>query len=100
MAAVSLNPDGHPLYTKMTPVSRLTRTAIAAWAAQTLAPSGHVTAAGVVCLGGVTDAGCDHQTILVGTRKPKHLPAFNWVNTLLVNLKTRFGGADHAFDME
>ena len=36
VAAVSLNPDGHPLYAKMTPVPGLARTAIAAWAAEML----------------------------------------------------------------
>lgn len=98
VAAVSLSPDGHPLYTKMTPVSGFTRTTIAAWAAQTLTPAGHVTSDGLACFAGVTDAGCGHQAIVVGARKPKDLPEFTWVNTLLGNLKTRFGGAYHAFD--
>ena len=98
VAAVSLSPDGHPLYAKMTPVSGFTRTAIAAWAAQTLTPGCHVTSDGLACFGGVTDAGCGHQAIVVGARKPKDLPEFTWVNTLLGNLKTSFGGAYHAFD--
>lgn len=98
VAAVSLNPDGHPLYTKMTPVPGFTRTAIAAWAAQTLAPGCHVTSDGLACFAGVTDAGCGHNAIIVGTRKPKDLPEFTWINTLLGNLKTSFGGAYHAFD--
>ena len=98
VAAVSLNPDGHPLYAKMTPVPGLTRTAIAAWAANMLTPGCHVTSDGLACFAGVTDAGCGHQVIVVGSRKPKDLPAFNWINTLLGNLKTSFGGAYHAFD--
>lgn len=98
VAAVSLNPDGHPLYTKMTPVPGFTRTAIAAWAAKVLTPGCQVTSDGLACFGGVTDAGCDHQAIIVGSRKPKDLPEFSWVNTLLGNLKTSLGGAYHAFD--
>ena len=98
VAAVSLNPDGHPLYTKMTPVPGFTRMAITAWAAEMLAPGCHVTSDGLACFAGVTDAGCGHQVIIVGTRKPKDLPAFRWVNTLLGNLKTSFGGAYHVFD--
>ena len=34
----------------------------------------------------------------MGGRKPKDLPEFSWVNTILGNLKTSFGGAYHAFD--
>ena len=98
VAAVSLNPDGHPLYTKMTPVPGFTRTAIAAWAAKALTPGCQVTSDGLACFGGVTDAGCGHNAIIVGARKPKDLPEFSWVNTLLGNLKTSLGGAYHAFD--
>lgn len=98
VAAVSLNPDGHPLYAKMTLVPGFTRTAIAAWAANMLTPGCHVTSDGLACFAGVTDAGCGHQAIVVGSRKPKDLPEFNWINTLLGNLKTSFGGAYHAFD--
>ncbi len=53
---------------------------------------------GLACFAGVTDAGCAHQVVIVGGRKPKDLPEFNWVNTVLGNLKTSFGGAYHAFD--
>ena len=46
----------------------------------------------------VTAAGCHHQPLVVGGRKPKDLPEFSWINTVLGNLKTSFGGAYHAFD--
>ncbi|RKT43984.1 ISXO2 transposase-like protein [Thiocapsa rosea] len=35
---------------------------------------------------------------VVGTRKPRDLPMFRWVNTVLGNLKTSFNGAYHSFD--
>jgi hypothetical protein len=57
-----------------------------------------VTSDGLACFTGVTDAGCLHNAIVVGTRKPKELPEFSWVNTVLGNLKTSFGGGHHAFD--
>lgn len=98
VAAVSLNPEGHPLYTKMAPVPGFTRKAIAHWAAADLTPGCHVTSDGLACFAGVTDAGCQHQAVIVGTRKPEDVPEFSWVNTVLGNLKTGFGGAYHAFD--
>lgn len=43
-------------------------------------------------------AGCSHQAIIIGRRKPNEVPEFGWVNTILGNLKTSFSGAYHAFD--
>ena len=98
VAAVSLNAEGHPLYTKMTPVPAFTGDALADWAKAALAPGCRVVSDGLACFTGVTAAGCQHQAIIVGLRKPKDLPEFRWVNTVLSNLKTSFSGAYHAFD--
>jgi len=98
VAAVSLDGDGHPLYVKMAPVPGFTRKAIANWAKADLSPGCVVVSDGLACFAGVTDADCQHWPITVGTRKPKDLPEFKWVNTILGNLKTSFGGAYHAFD--
>ena len=46
----------------------------------------------------VTAAGCHHQPLVVGGRNPKDFPEFSWINMVLGNLKTSFGGAYHAFD--
>ena len=98
VAAVSLNAEGHPLDTKMAPVPGFTLKAIANWATADLAPGCIVTSDGLACFAGVTEAGCQHQAVIVGTRKPEDVPEFSWVNTVLGNLKTSFGGAYHAFD--
>lgn len=98
IVAVSLNTEGNPMYAKMTPVPGFTSKAIADWAKAALSPGCLVVSDGLACFAGVTDAGCQHQPIVVGARKPKDLPEFNWVNTVLGNLKTSFGGAYHAFD--
>jgi hypothetical protein len=75
-----------------------TRTAIAAWAGANLTPTSTVVSDGLACFAGVTDIGCTHQPTVVGTRKPKDLPMFRWVNTVVGNLKTGFSGAYHSFD--
>jgi hypothetical protein len=36
----------------------------------------------------VSVAGYKHIPIIAGGRKPKELPEFNWVNTILGNVKT------------
>jgi len=100
VAAVSTDAEGHPIYAKMTPVPGFTRKAIAEWASDTLRPGCVVVSDGLACFAGVTDAGCQHNPIVVGGRKPRELPQFKWVNTVLVNLKTSFGGAYHALDFD
>jgi transposase-like protein len=98
VAAISLTPEGHPMRIKMAPVPGFTRKAIAAWATDNLRSDGVVMSDGLACFAGVTDAGCHHHAIIVGNRKPKDLPEFSWINTVLGNLKTSLGGAYPAFN--
>ena len=97
VAAVSLNEEGHPLRAKFTQLPGFTREAIADWASAALSPQSTVVSDGLACFAGVTDAGCTHQPTVVGGRKPKELPMFHWVNTVLGNVKTSLSGAYHAF---
>ena len=98
LAAVSLSADGHPLRTKLTPVPGFTLKAIAQWAKDHLAPGSTVFSDGLACLSAVTEAGCTHRPTVVAGRKPKDLPQFQWINTVLGNLKTSLSGSYHAFD--
>ncbi len=52
---------------------------------------------GLACFAGVIDAGCAHSYIVVGKRLPRNMPQFEWVNTILGNLKTLINGAHKAF---
>ncbi len=98
VAAISLSEQGRPLRIKLAPVPGFTRKAIVDWATESLHPRSIVTSDGLACFAGVSDAGCLHRPIIAGGRKPKDLPEFNWINTVLGNLKTSFGGAYHSFD--
>jgi hypothetical protein len=97
VAALSLDEEGHPLRVKLTPVSGFTNKAIADWAKTNLSPGCSVLSDGLGCFAAVIEAGCHHQAIIVGGRKPKDMPEFLWINTILGNLKTSLGGAYHAF---
>ena len=97
VAAVSLSARGHPLYVKMSPLPGFTLKAVASWARSNLEPGTNVLSDGLNCFPGVIDAGCAHSYIVVGQRKPRELPAFRWVNTVLGNLKTAISGAHKAF---
>ncbi|MFZ2991234.1 MAG: IS1595 family transposase [Ideonella sp.] len=97
VAAVSLNEEGHAMRVKMTPLPGFTLNAVADWARAHLRPGSNVLSDGLNCFAGVIDAGCAHSFIVVGKRKPRGLPAFLWVNTVLGNLKTAISGAHKAF---
>lgn len=98
VAAVSLSDEGHPLRVKLTPVSGFSLNAISQWARTNLAPGSTVRSDGLACFTAVTAAGCAHRPTVVGGRKPKDLPEFRWINTVLGNLKTSLTGSYHAFD--
>ncbi len=97
VAAVSLCEKGHPQHVKLTPVPGFTLKAIAAWAKEHLVPGSTVFSDGLPCFSAVAEAGCRHQPTVMAGRKPKDVPEFKWINTILGNLKTSLSGCYHAF---
>ena len=97
VAAVSLDDNMHPRFVKLTPVKGFTLNAIADWARACLKPGATVLSDGLPCFAAISAAGCTHHTTVVGDRKPRELPEFKWVNTVLGNLKTSLAGTHHAF---
>jgi hypothetical protein len=101
VAAVQTNTKGHPIYAVFSPVKTFNYEEIEKWAKQRLAPLSTVVTDGLACFNAVTKAGCSHQKEVVGKkRKSTDMECFNWVNTILGNLKTSFDGTYHAFDFE
>ena len=74
-----------------------TSEAISKWARCNLAPGTDVLSDGLGCFAAVSEAGWTHRVEIVGQRKPRELPQFKWVNTVLGNLKTMLSGAYKAF---
>lgn len=97
VAAVSVSDDGRPLRAKLSPVSGFTLKAVGQWASLNLAPGSTVLSDGLACFNAVAEAGCAHQPTVVAGRKPRELPEFQWINTVLGNLKTSLKGSYHAF---
>lgn len=97
VAAVSLNDKGYSLHAKMSALPGFTRKAVAERARCNLQSGTDVSSDGQACFAGVIDAGCAHSFIVVGPRKPREMPQFKWVDTVLGNLKTTINGACKAF---
>jgi hypothetical protein len=93
VAAVSMNEAGQPIRLKLDMVNGFTSEAIAKWAKASLLPKTIVTSDGLGCFAAVTEAGCIHRPRVVGALKPRDLPEFKWINTVLGNLKTMMSGA-------
>ena len=100
VAAVSLTEDDRPIRVRLTPVAGFTLKAISSWAKDHLAPTSTVFSDGLACFGAVTEAGCSHRPTVMAGRKPKEVPEFRWINTVLGNLKTSLSGCYHAFDFQ
>ena len=97
VAAVSVDDEGHPSYAKFIAITGFTSEAIQDWARDSLDPGCRVLTDGLGCFNGISDVGRQHDVIVAGGRKPRDLPQFGWVNTVLGNLKTGLSGAYHAF---
>ena len=97
VAAVATSDAGHPMRVRLAPVGRFTRLAIARWAKANLLPGCEVRSDVLRCFASVIDAACAHPYVVVGQRKPRDLPQFTRVNTILGNLKTMIGGGYKAF---
>ena len=93
-----MDDEGHPLRVKLTPVHGFTLKAITDWSKTHLGSDCKVLSDGLACFNGISDAGFQHTAVITGGRKPNELPEFNWVNTVLGNVKTSLNGAYHAFD--
>jgi hypothetical protein len=93
VAAVSLDDKDRSRFLKLSVVSGFTSEAISNWAKASLAPGCVAASDGQGCF---TAAGCEHKPVVVGERKPRDLPQFLWVNTVLGNLKNTLAGAYHS----
>lgn len=96
VAAVAINEAGHPAHLKLSVLRGFTSLALGKWASANLMPGTVVCSDGLGCFAAVTSAGCLHQPTVVGDRKPRDLPEFTCVNTVLGNLKTTLAGGFHA----
>jgi hypothetical protein len=101
LAAVETNEKGYPLRAVFTRVQTFSSAEIASWATRFVSPFSTVVSDGLPSFRAVTAVGCNHKPQVVGKgRKSTDMECFNWVNTILGNLKTAIAGTYHAFDFE
>jgi len=96
VAAVACSPDGRPLAMRMTPVRGFRSDSIGRWADTHLSPDAEVTSDGLHCFRAIVET-CSHWSITTGGGPSSmETPEFNWVNTMLGNVKNALHGTYHA----
>ena len=100
VAAVELNNEGRPIRIKMNRVSGFTSEAIKTWTKKRIVSGSVVFSDGLGCFRATADAGCEHVAEIMGGRKPKEVPIFQWLNTIMGNVKTGLSGTYHAFNFQ
>ena len=100
VAALEMSADNRPIHLKLNLVSGFTNDNIEAWSEDSLAPGSLVFSDGLSCFPAVAAAGCDHVPIVIGRRKPREVPLFQWLNTIIGNVKTALNGTHHAFNFK
>ena len=97
VAALSLSPEGHPLFLKLSQVEGFTKKEISAWSTKYIRPGSHVVSDGLNCFPGVTQAQCGHEPIITyNGGKYNDRKVFQWLNTVLGNVKNALHGTYHS----
>jgi transposase-like protein len=100
VAAVAFNNEMRPISIKVNQVSGFTSEAINEWTRLNVNPGSTIMSDGLGCFRTVTKAGCDHIVEIAAGRKPKDIPLFQWLNTIIGNVKTGIAGTYHAFKFD
>jgi len=96
IAAVEKDTEGHPLRIKLNVLAGLRKQEIKRWAQKHIQPGTNIVSDALPCFLGLKEAGLNHHSLVVGNSKdPKKTAPFNWVNTILGNLKSSLAGTHH-----
>ena len=96
IAAVEKSADNHPIHIKLSVVSGFKKEELKQWSSKHLASGTIAVSDGLRCFTAIEEAGFEHKVVIVGNSKdPKKLAPFNWVNTILGNLKSALSGIYH-----
>ncbi|GAA3929061.1 IS1595 family transposase [Litoribacillus peritrichatus] len=99
VAAVSVNPDGHPQKMRMTVVDGFTNDAIEQWSNRHLAPESTVISDKLACFSSTETAGCYHFGLKTsGNYELMDSPLFKWVNVMIGNVKNSLKGSCHSIN--
>lgn len=97
VAAVQTDEEGHPQRVQLRRVRGFTRAEVDRYAELAITPGSQVVSDGLGCFRAFASPLYTHERIITGSgRASAQIPAFNWVNTVLGNVKNAITGTYHA----
>lgn len=97
VAAVSLNTQGDPVAMRLSAVAGFTKQEISQWAKKHISAGSQVITDGLSCFTGLQSEDCSHEVHIAGSGSSyRGAAVFNWVNTVLGNVKNSIRGSYHA----
>jgi transposase-like protein len=97
VAVAQTSDDGRPQQAQLRRMSGFTQAAIKDYAPSSIAPASHIVSDGLGCFRVFDQPSYTHDTLITGGgRASVDNPAFNWVNTILGNIKNAMTGTLHA----
>ena len=93
--------NGHPQPgRRLDAIADLKGASVRAWPKCASAPQAHLVTDGLASLGAAASEVAAYGAIVVSPRKSGELSPFQWVNTVIANVKTAMRGTYHHFDFE
>lgn len=96
VAALSVTPEGHPLFLRLSHLDGFTKQEIVNWSSKHLTRGALVASDGLNCFPGVRDADCYHAPINTCGAVYDEFKVFKWVNTMIGNVKNAIHGTYHS----
>jgi hypothetical protein len=96
IAALSCNAAGHPIGLRLGKVTGFRKREVERFAKRHFDPHAIVLSDGLACFRGIASAGFAHQPVVTGGGyRSMALPEFQWLNTVLGNVKNSLRGSYH-----
>lgn len=96
VAAIEKTQDNKPHRVKLGALTAFQKAPFKKWAQRAFSPECHISSDGLGCFRVLSEIGYTHDIHIVGNGKDANKTApFNWINTLLGNLKTALAGTFH-----
>jgi hypothetical protein len=96
IAALSCNQEGHPIGLRLGKVAGFRKVEVERFAKRHFDPDAIVLSDGLACFRGFASAGFEHQPVVTGGgHRSMEMPEFQWLNTVLGNVKNAMQGTYH-----
>jgi len=96
IAALACNEEGHPIRLCLGKVAGFRKTEVERFAKRHFDPNAIVLSDGLACFTGIASAGFEHQIVVTGGGyRSMAIPEFQWLNTVLGNVKNSLHGSYH-----